>query len=521
MARHRAEDAPDGAVGAPGLVDQRESNRTLTAAVDTGAESAGATGLFGRGLSYVAVLSAQLISAIVISPVLAHLLPPVEFGLLASAIALHQVLVVLATMGLDQALILFRAEARNDRPAQTMIALGVVVSVFVLLVTAGTAPFWSTELGFPRMAHIVLLTLGWTVPAVVAALCGSLLLGQDRLRAFTVVVLLSGVGGQVIGVGILLVSGSRTAATYAVGNLCALLLAAIVGLVMARALWRGLADRPLVRRALTLGLPLMISSIAVFVLNAGDRLVIQRLLGAAPAGHYQIAYTVGNVAVLVLGLLSHAWAAQFAAIRDEDRRWVVIGESRDQLYKLLTPVLLGVTLGAPVLLLVVAPSSFDTPSLLVVVFLVALASLPVNAGIATSRMLLTLERSRALAVSTIVAAVVNVALNVVLVPHLELAGAALATLIAFSVQSVLQRFSLVKRITWPRTPPLVLVWGGVAAAGAAATLLLPQDTTWNLVRLGLAVACLPWFGRQLLVARAQERSRAAADGLGAVTGPAA
>ena len=64
-----------------------------------------------RGLLYVVVWSLQIVSGSLVSPVLAHLMGPAEFGQLASAIALHQVLIVLAVLGIDQALILQRAEA--------------------------------------------------------------------------------------------------------------------------------------------------------------------------------------------------------------------------------------------------------------------------------------------------------------------------------------------------------------------------------------------------------------------------
>src|SRR3954468_23478012 len=47
--------------------------------------------LFGRDLLYVAVMGLPLLSAAVVSPVLAYLLPPDQFGQLSSAIALHQV----------------------------------------------------------------------------------------------------------------------------------------------------------------------------------------------------------------------------------------------------------------------------------------------------------------------------------------------------------------------------------------------------------------------------------------------
>jgi len=64
----------------------------------TGSSRPAARGLFGRSLLYVVVLSLQTVVAGVVSPVLAYLLGPTQFGSLAAAIALHQALIVLTVV---------------------------------------------------------------------------------------------------------------------------------------------------------------------------------------------------------------------------------------------------------------------------------------------------------------------------------------------------------------------------------------------------------------------------------------
>ena len=475
-----------------------------TADGDTAAKPSSA--LFGRGLAYVAGGSVQLVSAMVVSPVLAHLLSADQFGQLASAIALHQVLVVLAAVGLDNAIVLVRARTGTDGPARALIPMGLVLVVGVSAAAASTESFWGVELGFSESSGILLLALAWTAPAAALSLCLAMLISQDRLAAFTTVNVLAGVGGQVIGLTILATSQVRTAEAYAWGNLSSLLVTATLGLLLVRPRWSGLRDVTANRRALAIGLPLMVSGLAVFVLNASDRLVVQRLLGPAEAGRYQVAYTIGSIAVMALTMTSAAWAPQISAVRDEVARWALIGQARDGLIRLMAPVLLGVTLGAPVALRIVAPASFQPEDLLVVVFLVALSGFPIVVGTGSGRALVTLDRSRLLAASAIAAGLANVALNLALIPVWGLTGAAAATAIAFTVQTVLHRLSLPRGITWPRTPPRVIGMSLVAVAVSVVSIELPQDTGWNALRFAAAVACLPWFLHQLLVARAGERS---------------
>jgi len=456
--------------------------------------------LFGRGLLYVVVYSLQTLAAVVVSPVVAYALGPAEFGRLAAAIALHQLLIALAVVGLDQALVLQHREDGDDRSARGLVTVGIVLAVAVTLLTSLTAPLWSSWLGFGNVSTLLVVTLLWTAPQAGIQLMLALLLSQARLRAFTAVSALSAVGGQVFGLALLLV-GSRTAATYAWGAVISQFAAVAIAIVVTRPALSGLRDVATASRAVRLGVPLALSGVAVFVLNAGDRIVIQRELGATEVGRYQVAYTVGYVVVLLLTFTSQAWAPYFASVRDEAQRALGLAAARDELYRLLVPVVLGMTLGAPVALRIVAPASYRPAGLLVVVFLVALSAFPVADTFATGRALVTARHARPLAVVAGIAALVNLGLNLVLVPVVGITGAALATLVTFGLQALVQRRMVPAAPPWPRTPPR-LWWAIVAGcACSAVTVVLPQTLEWNGARLAVGVACLPWFLSRLRSAR--------------------
>lgn len=456
--------------------------------------------LFGRGLLYALVGALPLVTATVVSPVLAYQLGPAGLGLMASAIALHQVLVVLSTVGLEQSLVVQRAEDGHDRGARALVAVGLALAAGSALVSWLTSPLWAPALGFTGSSGLVLATVLWTAPAAAVALVLALLNAQDRLRTFTVVSATASVGSQVVGLGLVLLV-QRSAEAYAWGMVAGQVLSVVVGLAAVRPDLRGVADRPLVRRAVGLGVPLMLSALSVFVLNAGDRLVVQRLLGPAEAGRYQVAYTVGFIAVTLVVLTSQAWAARIADVRDEAARWALVAGSRDELYRLFAPAVLGVALAAPLALRVLAPASFRPEGLLVVVLLVVLSGLPVIASLATSRALITVRASRPLALASAAAAVVNTGLNLLLVPVWGLSGAAGSTVVAFAVQALVQRRLLPAAVDLPPTPrgTWLLVVG--AAAVAASTVLLPQDALWIGIRTAAGLACLPWFLRALGRAR--------------------
>ncbi|WFR66461.1 oligosaccharide flippase family protein [Curtobacterium flaccumfaciens] len=107
----------------------------------------GSSVLFGRGLLYVVVWSMQLVVSSLVSPVLAHLMPPAEFGVLASAIALYQALVVVAVAGIDQASVLQRAEDGDDRRARGLLTVGIVTAGLVTAAALVTIPLWAMPPG--------------------------------------------------------------------------------------------------------------------------------------------------------------------------------------------------------------------------------------------------------------------------------------------------------------------------------------------------------------------------------------
>jgi O-antigen/teichoic acid export membrane protein len=453
--------------------------------------STGHSGLFGRSMLYVAVWATPLVSSSIVSPVLTHLLPPSEFGQLSTALAIFQVLLVLAVGGLDEALVLARADAGSDRPARSLVTVGLVLTTTITFVAVVTAPVWSGQLGFS--GAVVVAVVAWTLPAGVVAVTSMLLLSQDRLGAFTLVVAGSGVGAQVVGLALLVVVGDNSATTYALGYLAVFLTAAIVGLALVRPRWGGPWDPGLVRRAFALGIPLTFGNLASFVLDAGDRLVVQRLMGPEQAGRYQIAYIVGEAAVAVLHMTSNAWAPQVVAVRDPAARRALLARARDGLLDLMSPAVLGVTLGAPFVLGLVAPPSYHPQALIRVVFLVLLAGYPILVAGTWVRALVATKRSRPIAVSTTVAAVVNIGLNFLLVPYLDLEGAGVATLIAYTLRALVLWLALAKDPRWPPPPIRLILLNVAVVAVSAATLLLPDTTVWTLGRFLLAVACLPWF----------------------------
>ena len=451
-----------------------------------------ASDLFGRGMLYVVIWSMQMIAAVVVSPVLAYTLPVAGFGSLSAAIALYQLLIVVTVLGLDQALEMQRVEDSDRTRARGLLAAGLAIDAVIVGCIALLAPFWAPALGFSSVT-LVLITLGWTAPGAGVLLVLSLLQAEDRFARFATVSLISTVGSQVVGIG-LLFAWERTPEVYALGGVVGQVTALTLGLAWTRPRLAGLWDRETLLRGLRLGLPLALTGLSSFLLTAGDRFIIQRMLGQEQVARYQVAFTVGNVVTLMLTFTNRAWLPRLKSIADDVARWRVIAASRDGVFSLVAWAVLGITVAAPALLRVFAPSAYEQEHLVSVVALIGLAAFPVAAAAASSQMLVTIRWSVPIAWASATAVAVKIVATFALIIPLGLDGAALATFLALLAQAVVLRIAVSRRHAPVRPAWRVVVLIVVAVAGCVVSVAAPQDLAWNIGRFAFACCCLvPFF----------------------------
>jgi O-antigen/teichoic acid export membrane protein len=311
----------------------------------------------------------------------------------------------------------------------------------------------------------------------------ALLRAEDRLGAFVTMNLLTSVGGQLGGVAVI-GAGAPTSAAYGWAGVVAQYAALAIGLLLIRPGLRGTLDRAWGSRVLRVGASMTASALALFLLNSGDRVLLQRLDGAASVGRYQIAYVVGSVPILLLTFLNQAWLPRILEIRDRGEQWRVLAVSRDRLLGILAPAVAALVTGSPIVLGILAPASYRPSSLVTVVFLVAIAAFPVADCAASTRALLALRRTVPVALCTGIAAAVNVALNIVLIPLLHVDGAALATLAAFTVQAVVARRYVARDLVLSLPSRRASLIGACATVVAGVGVVVTASAgPWLIVRL--------------------------------------
>ncbi len=221
-------------------------------------------------------------------------------------------------------------------------------------------------------------------------------------------------------------------------------------------------SRPLYAEMLRVGIPMMIGyELGNITLAIGDRYVIQAMLGEAQLGLYGAAYNLCQyVQALVLASIGQAITPISMQMYDREgpeATSAFLGKSL-RTYALF---------GAPIIAGLAAVGGELLPSLASDKYTSASAVLPwVIAGMVVEGTgsiigagLFIQRRTRTLMAIVLGCALLNIGLNVVLVPHIGIVGSAIATLVAYSVDV------LALRLTSNGILPVEIPWATIARAG--------------------------------------------------------
>ncbi|MGH2880356.1 MAG: lipopolysaccharide biosynthesis protein [Solirubrobacteraceae bacterium] len=441
--------------------------------------------MFTRDFVYLAVSSLQVILAACVTPILTRRLDTGEFGQLALAVAVMQILGPIFSFGLPFATQKVFAGEDGDRQARGVLAVSVPFAVVALMLVVLTAPAWAPLIGLYSVLDARLAAL-WGACFALTWTCLAMLRSKEKLGIAIGIGGLQSLGAQALGVTLLFV-WSPDIGSYLCGVIACQGAAALVGVIALRPDWSALVAIGHHRRAFAFGLPMVPQQLSVFILFAGDRIVVRHDIGSAATGRYSVAYNVGSLGVLFLVFVNQAWIPRIYAVADRLTRSRLLANSRDIMSLLLVPVVCGLAVAAPVVLRLWAPRSFAPAGLAAIVAIVATATFPYGQFLSNVRALMSEGMTGRVALMTAVGAVVNIALNIVMVPLLGITGSAIATVLSYALLARLTRPPVRSGLRVPgmSRQSAILIGGGLALAlGMAA---LPTSNTWLAIRL--AVCC--------------------------------
>jgi O-antigen/teichoic acid export membrane protein len=416
--------------------------------------------------TYFAAQALLLLAGLISMPVTTRLLSKSEYGLLSVAFTAAAVLSLIGRLGLGDAALRLYSEYRQQTGARLReLCESLLSGTFIAsaLVALGVA----VAIGRPggEWSPVVVLVAVLVLVRAVSTVVFEIQRAQERAFAYALSQLGIRYGTTVVAVAAMLVWARTAVAVIAAALLVEV---AMLGWRLAELRRQGLIVRPrlspALRAALSYGLPLALAGSARYVLDYGDRLLIERMLGLEAVAIYSVPYDLSHRLGDALML-----PVQLAAVPLLFRLWGEKGpEAASRMAsQVLTYV---IALGAPVVVLYLlynqavivllastkyAASSDLTPYLLPGILLERL-SFVVVVGLTVQK------RTVSLALILCAAAMLNLILNLLLIPLWHLTGAAIATTTAYAAMFMAQYWM-------SRTSIRLRVDGVVVAKAAAAT----------------------------------------------------
>jgi O-antigen/teichoic acid export membrane protein len=473
--------------------------------------------LFGHGAAYTLASAAQVVSGLVVLPIVTRLLAPEAYGVVATAVVVLQLLGLVAALGLPAVIVLecFEPDGGMEK-ARRLATTAVLGAILVALCAELTGPVWSQVFGGVDYGTPLRLAVWGTVPLAALGAAQGILRAEGRPIPYVGATVVATLGGQLLGL-LALVVAEDTPTAYLAGVVVGSCAGATWALHRAQVHPLRIADLRTTRRGLGVALPTVPHSMSLFLLFAVDRIMVERYDGLTEVARYQVAYLVGAAGMSLFAAVNNAWAPVVLA-SPAPQRWDVLAKTSRTLTRMAALVVGATALAAPILLRVAAPPSYDPGALADVATLVAASVLPYVLYISCVHVVFAERQTRWLAVTTPVAAVVNVLLNVVLVPAFGLAGAAAASLLSYGVLAVM---------TWAVSRSIVHVawdlrdriraWAGGGLIVVVALVLPTDGASWLILR-GVAATALGLSVLALAVAtvRAERRQGTLDVGLGII-----
>jgi O-antigen/teichoic acid export membrane protein len=421
------------------------------------------------------------ILAVLLLPLYTRFLTPSDYGKVETLIALTTVIGIVLRMGIHSAFFRFYFDSKEHADRRR-----VVRTSFWFTMTMATA---GLAAGLLLAAPLADLLFGSTDDAelVMAAFVGlwagmnyeqltSLFRVEERSVAF-VTASLANIFLTIGATLLLVVALDKGPIGVIVGNFTGTLIvyAALVGY---RREQLGLEfDRGLLREMNRFGIPLVPTALFLWVTNFSDRLFLVQLADTTEVGLYSVGVRIASALVLLLTAFRLAWPAFAYSIEEEREAKRTYAFVLTYLVALTTWVATGLALLSPWVVDWIAAPAFAESSR--VVGPLAFSTVAFAAYIVVAIGVGRAKRTQFNWVVTGAAALVNVALNLLLIPSYGMMGAAIATVAAYSTM-------FVGMVWWSqKIYPVPYQWRRVVTAVAAGLALVAAG---KLTDGGLALA---------------------------------
>jgi O-antigen/teichoic acid export membrane protein len=378
-----------------------------------------------------------VLNSIILLPILTKNLSISDYGIWVQVMVTISLIPAIALFGLPQSMVRFLASAKDRSEIREtfysisiiifLAALSISIIIFLLSVPIASALF-------AGKAFVVRLISSIVFVECLNSIALNYFTALQQIKKYAAFSSLR-ISFQIILISFFVISGHGI-----YGAMLGLLIAAttyflVTAAVIVYAMGIAIPRFKNIEDFIAFGMPTVPGSLSSWIVNFSDRYIIGILLGTVAVGYYSPGYTLGFMVIsLFIAPFSFLLPAVLSKHYDEDdieEVKTIIRYSLRYFLLLAIPSVLGLSLLSKEFLTTIATQEISNNSYLITPFS-ALSALFLGAYAIIAQAIVLEKRMKIIGAIWTLAAVLNLSLNLILVPHLGIMGAAVTTLLAYA-----------------------------------------------------------------------------------------
>lgn len=389
------------------------------------------------GLSKVAT---QMVSFLLV-PIYTFFLNPGDFGFVDLIVTYIALVVPFLTIQLEFAAFRFAIERRNNN--EKLSELLSTIFALILPVAIVSIGIFLVISFFINIPYVLLIALN-VFTSVIAAVFLQFSRGIGKTKAFAIASIIAGITTTAVSIILIVVlhwSASSILLATAISNIATTIyLAFAIGSNRQIRLKR--INVGMCKDILAYALPLLPNNISWWILNVSDRTIISVVIGAAANGIYAIANKFAFIPSAIFGIFNMSWtetATLHIDAPDRDEYFSKICNNAIKIYSCITALFIAVL---PILFpYIIGPKYSEAYNYIPILALGALAQGLIGLY---SAIYIAKKKTRQIASTSLLAAIINIVVNLSLVYFIGVYAAAISTLVAFLAMFIYRHFDVQK-----------------------------------------------------------------------------
>ncbi len=390
-------------------------------------------------------LSTQIVSFLLL-PLYTSKLTPKEYGVFDYISTISVFIIPIITLCMEESLFRFLIDAKKEKDRENIITQVIIYTIISTAIFVLGAFLLLKIINYEYTIFFIL----YIVSSIVSAISNALVRGIGKIKLYSITNFISGILVVFLNI-ITIVFLNMGVVGLLLSTIIANIISSIIIFVKTNIIQYisiSNLEKGFMKEMIKYSIPLIPNSIAFSIISVSDRIVVTNSIGVEQNGIYSIANKFPSIISVFYGFFSLAWKESAAKM--------VNNEDKMKYYSDVYETMKNIIFCISILLIAVMPIVF--PILINEQYSEAYIHIPIliisvyfcNIAMFISGIFIAYKDTKNIGTTTIVAAIINVIVNIALINKVGLYAASISTLIAYIFLCLYRKYKIRKYIKLKR-----------------------------------------------------------------------